>query len=145
MSIELSELVDAFEFVSAAQLGEHDAFICMKTGRIILVVDGMDIAEDVEFPEDADIPDYLAVPHRQDLDLGRTVALSFVAEALPASFDHVRDIFGRKGAYRRFKEFLRATGTVEKWHACEARATEAALEKWCDQVGVTLIGKERST
>jgi len=141
--IGLSELVDAFEFVSVSDLGEYQAYICKRTGRIIFVSEGLDLEEDIEFPADPEMADYQAVPHRRDLDLGKRLALSFVAEQLPGSFDKAREIFSRKGAYSRFKQLLQATATLDKWYAFEARATEAALAEWCDEVGVPLIDNER--
>jgi hypothetical protein len=141
--IALSDLVDACEFVSASLFDEHQAYICKRTGRITFVAEGVDLEEDSTVPDDPDPADYLAVPHRRDLDLGKRLALSFVADELPGSLDKVRDIFRRKGAYGRFKQLLRATGTLDKWYEYDARATETALAEWCVEVGLTLIAKER--
>ncbi len=141
--IKLSDLIEAFEFVSVSDLDEHQAYICKRTGRIIFVSEGVDLDEEVEFPDDPDMGAYHVVPHRRDLDLGRRVALSFVAEELPDSLNKARDIFSRKGAYGRFKQLVQTTGTLDKWYAFEERATQAALEEWCDEVGVTLIDNER--
>ena len=141
--VKLSELVDAFEFMSVSDLDEHQAYICKRTGRIIFVSEGVNLEEDIEFPDDTELADYLPVPHRRDLDLGRRLALSFVAEKLPGSFDKASEIFSRKGAYSRFKQLLQATGTLDKWHAFEARATELALKEWCGEVRVTLIDNEQ--
>ena len=142
-TVKLSELVDAFEFVSFSDLYEHQAYICKRTGRIILVSEGVDLEEDLEVPDDPELADYLPVPHRRDLGLGRRIALSFVAEELPGSFDEATEIFSRKGAYSRFKQLLQTNGILDKWYAFEARATETALEEWCDGVGVTLIDNEQ--
>ena len=141
--IKLSELIEAVEFVSVSDLDEYQAYICKRTGGITFVSEGMDLNEEVEFPEGDDLDNYHEVPNRRDLDLGRRVALSFVAEELPGSLDKARDIFSRKGAYSRFRQLLQATGTLDKWYAFEARATEKALEQWCDAVGVKLIDNER--
>lgn len=142
--VKLSELVDAFEFVSFSELDEHQAFICKRTGRIIFVSEGVELDEDMEFPDDPELVDYLPVPHRRDLNLGRRLALSFVAEELPGSLDKAREIFSRKGAFNRFKQLLHATGTLDNWYSFEARATETALEDWCAEVGVTLIDIEQT-
>jgi hypothetical protein len=135
--VKLSELVDACEFVSVSDLDEHQAYICKWTGRIIFVAEGVDLEEDIEFLDDPELADYLPVPHRRDFDLSRRLALSFVAEELPGSFDKTTAIFSR------FKQLHQATGTLDKWHAFEARATQTALEEWCDEVGVTLIDNEQ--
>lgn len=141
--IKLSELIDAFEFVSVTNLNEHQAYICKKTGRIIFLSEGVDLTEDIEFPDDPEPADYLQVPHRRDLGLGRRLALSFVAEVLPDSFDKAMEIFSRKGAYSRFKQMLQETDTLEKWYTFEARATKTALSEWSDEVGVTLIDDDQ--
>jgi hypothetical protein len=137
--IKLSELVLAFEFVSASAFIEHNAYICRKTGRIIWVSEDVDLEEDADFPDDPDPVDYLPVPHKRERDLGKRLALSFVAEHLPGSFDKAREIFSRKGAYSRFKQLLHATGTLDKWYRFEEQATEAALAEWCNDVGVPLL------
>ena len=69
--VKLRELADAFEFVGISELDEHQAYICKRTGRIIFVSDGVDLGEDIQFPDDPELADYLPVPHRRDLDLGR--------------------------------------------------------------------------
>ena len=38
--IKLSELVDAFAFVSVSDFDEHQAYICKRSGRIIFVSEG---------------------------------------------------------------------------------------------------------
>lgn len=143
-SVKLQELADAFEFVSVSGLDEHQAYICKRTGRIIFVSEGVNLEEVIEFPDDPELAGYLPVPHRRDLDLGRRLALSFVAEELPGALDKAREIFSRKGAYSRLQQLLQATGTLDKWYAFEARATETALEDWCAEVGVTLIDSEQT-
>ena len=34
MTVELSELLDAFEFVSSVGSGENTAYLCKQTGKI---------------------------------------------------------------------------------------------------------------
>jgi hypothetical protein len=133
--VKLDDLVEAFEFVSTSQLDEHQAYVCKATGRITVVSETADLDEDLVLPENPEEAGYCAVPHRRDLDLGRRVALSFVATELPASFDEVREIFSRKGAYARFKHFLQTERAVERWHVFEECAARDALKEWCDEVG----------
>jgi hypothetical protein len=89
-----------------------------------------DLPEDVETSEQ-----YVALPDKRDLRLGRDLALSFVEEELPAALDKAYEIFRRKGAYARFRELLLATGALEKWYAFEQSATESALRDWCEVEG----------
>jgi len=90
-----------------------------------------------ELPDDPETAGYILVPHRRDLDLGKKLALAFAVEELPEAQMDVRDIFSRKGAYRRFKYLLQAKGALERWYAYEERAIEAAMCRWCDDVGLT--------
>ena len=53
--VKLSELVDAFEFVSVSDLDEHQAYICKRTGRIIFVSESEDLEEDIELPDDPEL------------------------------------------------------------------------------------------
>ena len=46
---------------------------------------------------------YIAIPHKNDLDLGRNLALRLVEQQLPAYYGRVVGHFRRKGAYTRFK------------------------------------------
>ncbi len=140
--VKLTDLVEAFEFVSVSEFDEHQAYICTRTGRIIFVSDGVDLEEGVELPDDPEVPEYYVVPHRRDLDLGRRLALAFVANEIPQSLNEARDMFCRKGAYSRFKRLLQAHAVLEKWYAFEGRATEEALKEWCDEVGLTLAENE---
>jgi hypothetical protein len=48
----------------------------------------------------------VAIPHKNDLDLGQSLVFEFVASTLPDEYDRVRDIFRHRGAYGRFKDLL---------------------------------------
>ncbi|AMK26504.1 UPF0158 family protein (plasmid) [Sphingobium sp. SJ10-10] len=143
-SLLLSDLIEALEFVSASQDDEHHAYICRQSGRILFVSDNVEMDDAEELPENPEEGDYIIVPHRRDLDLGKRLALAFVAEELPEMRDKARDIFSRKGAYRRFKDLLEAKGALERWYAYEERAVEAAMCEWCDDVGLTWMRDTRS-
>lgn len=47
--IKLSELIEAFEFVSISDLDEHQAYICKSTGKTTFVSSGVDLEEEMEF------------------------------------------------------------------------------------------------
>lgn len=139
VAIRLSDLIEAFEFVSSGDLFEHSAYICRKTGEIVFISEGLEI-EEGDLPSDLSDPvQYQEVPHRRDFDLGRRLALSFVAEEIPECIHDARDIFSRKGAYARFKYLLTANGVLDKWYAFEQAAIDAALREWADEVGIKLI------
>ena len=137
--VNAGDLREAFDFVSAGQPYENTAYICLDDGKIYWRSDFTGI-EDEDLPEDLDGSDrYLEVPHKNDLDLGRRLALAFVDQELPDKADGVYGFFQRRGAYRRFKELLNTRGKLERWYNFENRATEEALREWCEENGIQLI------
>lgn len=131
VTINARELRDAFDFVSAGEAFDNSAYISLDTGKIYWRSTAADLEEE-DLPNDIDESDrYLAVPSQRELDLGRRLALAFVAEELPDDYDTVTGFFRRRGAYGRFKNLLDTRGKLERWYDFEARATDAALRGWC--------------
>jgi len=132
MTIKYDDLSAAFDFVSFAAPFEHRAYLSLDTGTIYWVSDTNPI-DDEEQPDDLETSDrYIAVPHKNDLDLGNNLALRFAERELPTKYVTVADFFRRRGAYARFKDVLAAEGCLEKWYAFEAAATKRALRDWCE-------------
>ena len=128
-TVSLRELVDAVDFVSLSDTGEFPAYICTKTGTIYYVSDDPKLNQDN--PVDLeDSEQYISVPSKRDLDLGRNVVNDFVDRELPDEWDTVRDFFHRRGAYRRFKDFLEFRGLLEKWFRFEEQSAAAAVRAW---------------
>jgi len=78
--VQLSELIDAFQWTSATGPFENAAYVDRKTGRIWWL--GGD-CEDEDDPVPDDLEDgslYLAVPDPAGLGLGRRLALRFAEE-----------------------------------------------------------------
>jgi hypothetical protein len=87
---------------------------------------------DEVLPDDLETSDrYVALPHKNDLDLGKDLVLGFVARELPNQYARVEGFFRRRGACRRFKEMLESEGVIERWFAFEAESQENALRDWC--------------
>jgi hypothetical protein len=136
VSVNAEELRAAFEFVSFGTPLEHSAYICADTGKIYCrsVSAGL---EEEDPPEDLETSDrYIAVPHKNDLGLGRHIALAFVEQELSDEYDTVAGFFGRRGAYGRFKALLHARDLLERWYEFENRALEEALLAWCEENGI---------
>jgi len=131
MYVSLKDLQEAFEFVSATDTGEHQAFLCKQSGKLYChseLCDDLDI-----LPDDIDDSEkFLPIPDRKELDLGKPLALDFAREFLPDDFDDVRRFFSRRGAYARFKDLLHRRACLDQWYDFEAKAGERALRLWCE-------------
>ncbi|SAL05808.1 hypothetical protein AWB78_07712 [Caballeronia calidae] len=139
VAVRYDDLSLAFDFVSYAAPTEHNAYVALDTGKIYWTSDSSD-AFDEEIPDDLVTSDrYLAIPHKNELDLGRRLALRFVAQELPACYDQVEGFFHRQGAYARFKDLLEREGVLERWYSFEADAVESALRQWCAENGLELV------
>lgn len=139
VAVRHDDLSMAFDFVSYAAPMEHNAYVSLDTGKVWWTSDSSD-AFDEEIPDDLETSDrYLAIPHKNELDLGRRLALRFVAQALPARYDQAEGFFRRQGAYARFKDLLEREGVLERWYAFEADAVESALKQWCAENGLELL------
>ncbi len=138
--VKYDDLSQAFDFVSVAAPFEHQAFISLDTGNIYWTTE-TGALEDEEVPDDLDTSDrYIALPHKNDLDLGRNLVMRFTEARLPGRYSAVAAFFRRRGAYARFKELLESEGHLEEWYAFEAECTRRALEEWCAEHGVEAIG-----
>ncbi|MDK1492863.1 UPF0158 family protein [Sinorhizobium sp. 7-81] len=130
MTVNFSELRDAFEFVSSGGSGENTAYLCKETGKIYWE-DWLDDVE--ELPDDIeDSAKYIPIPDKRELDLGMPLVLSFARRQLPDDYAKVRQIFSRGGAYGRFKDLLEHRHALDRWYDFEQKATEEALRAWCD-------------
>ena len=72
------------------------------TGKIFYI---SEFGNSDELPDDIeDSDDYIEIPHKNELDLGKQLVFKFVSEHLPEELDRVSQIFRRRGAYSRCKE-----------------------------------------
>ncbi len=67
---------------------------------------------------------------KDELDLGRAVALRFVDRFLPAEYQTVVDFFRHRGAYQKFKALLQRNGVLEAWYQYETSEVENAIREW---------------
>ncbi|MFB9122530.1 hypothetical protein E2553_38385 [Paraburkholderia dipogonis] len=139
VAVTYDDLSTAFDFVSYAAPAEHNAYVSLDTGKVYWTCDASD-AFNEETPADLETSDrYLAIPHRNELHLGRSLALRFIAQELPACYDKVDALFRRQGAYARFKDLLEREGVLERWYSYEADSVESALKQWCAENGLELV------
>lgn len=133
--VNLEDLVAAMEWVSSGESAGMDctAYVNRATGVVYCIGEGIDD----EPPDDLDDGNlYVAVPTKSELELGRSVALSFIEAHLPESYDVVRGFFGRRGAFSHFKGLLERTGHLEAWYRFEEGAVEKRLSEWCEEHGL---------
>jgi hypothetical protein len=133
MPTSFQDIILAFEFVGSGHPGQHDAILCRRTGKIYWRSEFSDLDEfNDELPDDVeDDENYIAIPNKRDLGLGKQLALEFARELPPDDFDDVRYMFGKRGAYPKFKALLMRRHALERWHAFEEKATNQALRDWC--------------
>jgi hypothetical protein len=166
MAVKWDELLEAYEFVSASGIIEMRAWVCRASGKFFLLdSDTSEPLEEDEFDEEeegepaedaesagqtgADDPDklpadildedkYLPIPDKKELDLGSRLAFAFIRESLPRDYDEVRRIFSKRGAYSRFKALLARRKALDQWYDFEQKATEEALQQWCEDNAVEI-------
>jgi len=139
-SVSLDDLESALQWVSATGPLENAAYISRTTGQIFYASSTYDTEDEV--PEDVGNASlYWSVPHKNDLDLGRTLAYRYVEERLPREYRAVQEIFHRRGAYARYKELLQRSGHLESWYEYERSATESALLAWVEECGLRIAAQ----
>jgi hypothetical protein len=129
MPATLDDIELAVEFASSG-LSDYEAYINLDSGNIYYVGDA------VEEPVPDDLYDsdrYILFPSKRDLDLGKRLALSFVAKSLPNKLDTAYEIFSRRGAYAKFKALLESSGQIENWYAYEQSELRKAIIIWCEE------------
>jgi hypothetical protein len=135
ISVRYFDLESAYEMVSAGQ-GDMACYIDPADGAIYCI-DSFGDSPD-ELPEDFDADACLEIPGKYDFDLGKQLVFDFVRAEL-LDYEHARDIFRRKGAYSRYKDWLLGIGKLDDWYAYEARRTREALGQWCAENGLNLL------
>jgi len=135
--VDFSGLMDAFAFAGVAGPFDNRAYVDTVTGRIYLVSDELELEENL--PEDLEESDrYLAVPGKNELDLGRALVDRFLRLRLPGDVDQVAAFFRHKGAYSRLKILFADRGVLQQWYEFEQAETKAALRVWCEEREIEL-------
>ena len=136
--ISYQSLESAFEWVSAGGPYENEAIVSRTTGEVYYK--SADCGLDNELPEDIDDESlYVAVPHKNDVDLGQALVTDFMRSKAPGHVHEVERYFHSRGAYAKFKGFLQREGLLEQWYEYEAMATMAVLEQWALANGFVVV------
>ena len=141
--ISYVDLESALNWSSSAGPYENQALICRRTGRVYLQSMHGDFEEE-GLPEDIeDVTLYLAVPHKNDLDLGRALVFEFVEAEAPELKSQLSSAFRQRGAYSKLKSILERSGLLQRWYEYEAAATRSALSHWAQENGLLVLEATR--
>jgi hypothetical protein len=82
------DIESAFYYVSSAGYGVNSAYLDVKTGKIFYrsELTGTGELDD----EDPGADPLIAVPHKNDLDLGQSLVFEFVEDNLPDAYEEIR-------------------------------------------------------
>jgi len=142
--------VDAEDLWAAYQIADQgmpgaQGFVSSKTGKVYTLLgdEGLiDEDPEAENPPDLETSDeYLSVPSKRELGLGRDLVFDFAEEFMPVDYDDVREIFSHAGAYRRFKDLVIRRKKLDAWGWYEEKRTYDALRAWCAKNGMEMTGE----
>ena len=136
MPVSFSDLQFAFEFASSGGIGENEAYLDRQSGKIYWHSEFGD--NDEELPDDIENEKYIAIPDKRELDLGKPLVMDFAREFLTDDYEEVRQIFSRRGAYRRYRDLLVRRGALERWYDFSSKSEETALREWCAENEIEL-------
>jgi hypothetical protein len=131
MPINPEDIKLAFMFVSSAPIYSNSAYVSLETGQIYYV---SDLGDSDELPEDIyENEQYIEIPHKNELDLGKSLVLDFTSTHMPNDLENVQSIFRKKGAYSKFKNLLERRGLLVEWYSFEEKRENQALREWCQE------------
>jgi len=136
--IKFSDIEDAFFFVSSDSYGMHTALLNKETGQLYYRSEMGELDEIDD--DDLDWNNCIAIPHRNDLDMGQELVFEFVKNHLVDEYDRVRQIFKKRGAYGNFKNLLESKDLLQDWYDFENQQEGWALRQWCKENGIEISG-----
>lgn len=140
VSVKFSALLDAYDWSSSFTDGSMQAFVSRTTGQVHYVSDHPDVELEEEPPSDLDDESvYVCVPSKNELNLGKSLALSFAQEHMVDAFETVASFFRKSGAYGKFKALLERNDLLQTWYDYEKNAIELALREWGAEEGIEIV------
>ena len=114
---------------------ENEAYIDRETGEMHLT--SLVIGVEQHLPDDIhDGEKYIAVPHKNELELGKRLTLRFADDFLGEDTGRVADYFLGRSAYGKFKDLLERLGLLQLWYEYESEATGKALRERASEAGL---------
>ena len=132
MQVKIEDIEMAIEF-SASGNFDSEAYIDIQTGEIHYVDDAVDTPVPNDLYENAK---FVCIPSKADFNLGKPLAIAFIAEHCPEKLDLVYGIFNRSGAFSKFKSLLASLNQLDNWYAFEQAALRNAALEWCNENGI---------
>ena len=132
--MKYADLEFEFNSVSSGDPYDHTVYVSRSTGQTYFRSDMADVDELPDDVEEND--DYVEIPHKHDLDLGKKLVWEFVDLQIPGLKNKVQGIFSRRGAYSRYKAFLADLELLDAWFRFENERTREALLEWCRDEGI---------
>ena len=144
VTVSLDELIQALDWVSDLSSSENMAFVCRESGRVYMTSEeDFGVEPEPDLPSDIDdVEKYAIVPTRQDLRLGKRLAVRFVQTSFPARLEETHAMFAARGAYARFKDMLEGEQALDAWYAFEAEAVERGLREWADSEALAVAARD---
>ena len=131
MPVSFKDILEAFEFVSAGGMGEHQAFLCKQSGKVYWHSEFSDELD--ELPDDIeDSEKYVPIPDKRELDLGKPLVLDFARQFLPTTSMKFGKYSAAKAPTPNSRDLLDRRGALDHWYDFEAKVEEKALRMWCD-------------
>ncbi len=116
----------------------NNAYFHLETGQIYYV---SDMGDSDELPEDIyENEQYIEIPHKNELDLGKNLVLDFTSAYMPKDLEDVYSIFRKKGAYSKFKNLLERRGLLDEWYSFEEKRQNESLKDWCKENKIKIMG-----
>lgn len=138
-SKKLDDIHSALIYVSSSGFGENTAIYDKETGKIYLCSDMAGIDEFEEFCESQyNEKIHIDIPHKNDLALGRNLVFEFMRKHSPENENVVSQIFRKKGAYSKFKNFLDSKNILQKWYDFENSRELEELNNWCQENNIDI-------
>jgi hypothetical protein len=135
-SMAYNSIDEAFHYVSDAPPGERCAVVHRISGQVFLA--SRKAGYDERPPGSEADPNFVPIPHRQELDPGKPLVIEFIRSHCPAELARVEALFARPGAFRKVKDLLRRQHLLESWQVFEEQRLETLLRQWCDAENLPL-------
>ncbi len=142
--LKFDDIDTAFEYVSSGNYGENEAWLSREKARVVMIFDEMITGAKPEVSKkELRTGDWIAIPHKKDLNLGNKLVFRFADEYVAeADMPRVERMFSRRGAYANWKDFLFERDLLQKWYDYYRHAEVHALKRWLNQEQVTYEDKD---